>query len=207
MRVNLFDEFTAGNSDIQPKFNYIVPEQEFEKNRSEIGKAYLDFPQGSSVINPSFRRNPEELNKINQMIISLMSDPDVRVTTIEMRGYASPESTASYNLDLSSRRATAMREYFVSKNIIAPGSILIGIGGEDWEGLKSLLISYPVAYKEEILNIINTVQDLDQREQRIRNLGNGEPYRQIFRDLYPQLRRVDCRINFTARNFTVDEGK
>ena len=207
LRTNLFEEFTVGSHDIQPRFNYIQPEQETVKNRSEIGKAYLDFPQGSSVINPSFRNNQSELDKINQMITMLMSDPDIRVTTIEMRGYASPESSASYNLDLSSQRARAMREYFVRRNIIDPGAILIGIGGEDWEGLKQLLINYSVAYKDEIFNIINTVQDLDVREQRIRNLGNGEPYRQIYRDLYPQLRRVDCRINFTARNFTVDEGK
>ena len=207
LRTNLFDEFTVGSHDIQPRFNYIQPEKETEKNRSEIGKAYLDFPQGSSTINPSFRNNQIELDKINQMISMLMADPDIRVTSIEMRGYASPESTASYNLDLSSQRARALREYFVRKNIIEPGAILIGIGGEDWEGLKQLLINYSVAYKDEIFNIINTVQDLDLREQRIRNLGNGEPYRQIFRDLYPQLRRVDCRINFTARNFTVDEGK
>jgi len=207
LRTNLFETFTVGNFDIQPKFNYIQPENETEKNRSEIGRAYLDFPQGSSVINPSFRNNQNELDKINHLITMLMSDPDIRVTTIEMRGYASPESTASYNLELSSQRAKAMREYFVKKNIIAPGSILLGIGGEDWEGLKQLLINYPVAYKDEIFNIIQTVQDLDAREERIRNLGNGEPYRQIYRDLYPQLRRVDCRINFTARNFSVDEGK
>ena len=206
-RTNIFDEFTVESYDIQPKFNYIQPEQEDEKNRSEIGKAYLDFPQGSSAINPSFRNNQNELDKINQMINTLMEDPDVRVTTIEMRGYASPESSASYNLELSSQRARSMREYFVRKNIIDPGAILIGIGGEDWEGLRQLLVNYSVAYKDEIFNIINTVQDLDVREQRIRNLGNGEPYRQIYRDLYPQLRRVDCRINFTARNFTVDEGK
>jgi hypothetical protein len=124
-----------------------------------------------------------------------------------MRGYASPEGSASANLELSSQRARALREYFVRRNIISSSSILIGIGGEDWEGLKNLLVNYSVSYKDEIFNIINTVQDLDLREQRIRNLGNGEPYRQIFRDLYPQLRRVDCRINFIARNFTVEEGK
>jgi len=208
LRTNLFNEFTAGGyTDIQPKFRYIVPEQEAVKNRSEIGKAFLDFPQGSSVINPSFRNNQRELDKINQMITMLMADPDIRVTSIEMRGYASPEGSASANLELSSQRARAMREYFVRKNVIASGSILTGIGGEDWEGLKQLLVNYSVSYKDEIFNIINTVQDLDLREQRIMRLGNGEPYRQIFRDLYPQLRRVECRINFTARQFSVDEGK
>jgi len=206
LRTHIFEEYTADGNVIQPKFNYLVPDREFEKNRNDIGNAYLEFAQGSSVINPSFRNNQKELDKINQMIITLMEDPDIRVTSIEMRGYASPEGSASSNLELSSQRAKAMREYFVRKNIIAPGSILLGIGGEDWEGLKNLLFNYPVTFKEEIFYIINSVQDLDLREQRIRNLGNGEPYRQIFRDLYPQLRRVDCQINYTARSFTIEEG-
>jgi len=207
LKNNIFEEYTVGSSDIQPKFKYLVPEREFEKNRFEIGQAYLEFPQGGSTINTSFRNNQRELDKINQLITTLMADPDIRVTSLEMRGYASPEGSASANLELSSQRARAMRDYFVRRNIIAPSSILIGIGGEDWEGLKNLLTNYSVSYKEEIFNIINTVQDLDAREQRIIRLGNGEPYRQIFRDLYPQLRRVDCRINYTARNFTLEESK
>jgi Flp pilus assembly protein TadD len=51
------------------------------------------------------------------------------------------------------------------------------------------------------------VYNLDTREQRIRAIANGQPYRQIFRDLYPKLRRVDCEIEFTVRNFTLDESK
>ena len=201
------DEPLHSTHDIQPRFSYIVPEREFEKNRFDIGNAFLEFPQGGSTINPNFRNNQTELDKINRLISMLISDPDVIVTSIEMRGYASPEGSAQSNYDLSSQRAKAMRDYFVRRLLNIPSSaFLTGVGGEDWGGLKSLLMNYSVAYKDEIINIINTVQDLDVREQRIMRLGNGSPYRQIVRDLYPRLRRVDCQINYTARNFTVSES-
>ena len=204
----IFDETTGYSRDIQPRFNYMVPELEMEKNRFDIGNAYLEFPQGGSTINANFRNNQQELEKINRLISMLISDPDVRVTTIEMRGYASPEGSSQSNYDLSSQRARAMRDYFVRRLTNIPSSsFLIGVGGEDWNGLRSLLMNYSVDNKEEILRIIDTVQDFDVREQRIKNVGNGSAYRQIFRDLYPQLRRVDCQINYTARNFTVEEGK
>ena len=194
--------------DIQPKFSYLTPEKEQEKKRYEIGKAYLDFPQGKSIIDPLFRNNRQELDKINQMIVMLASDPDVNIQSIEMRGYASPESSQSFNYNLSSQRAQAMRDYFAHLTTLIPANLYqVGSGGEDWEGLTSLLMDYPVSHRNEILNIINTVQDLDVREQRIKNVGGGEPYQQIYRDLYPQLRRVDCQINYIARNFTIDEGK
>ena len=206
-RTILFEEPSRSTYDIQPRFNYLVPEREFEKNRFDIGNAFLEFPQGGSTINPNFRDNQTELDKINRLISMLISDPDVIVTSIEMRGYASPEGSAQSNYNLSFQRARSIRDYFVRRLPNIPSSsLLTGFGGEDWEGLKTLLMKYSVAYKEEILNIINTVQDLDAREQRIMRLGNGEPYRQIVRDLYPQLRRVDCQINYTARDFTVSES-
>ena len=199
---------TSNRPDFLWRFNFLEPEREIEKNRFDIGNAYLEFSQGGSAINQNFRNNQIELDKINQMISMLMLDPDVVVTSIEMRGYASPEGSAQSNYELSSQRAKAMRDYFVRRLTNIPSSsFLTGVGGEDWEGLKSLLMNYSVSYKDEILNIINTVRDLDQRERRIQQLGNGEPYRQIFRDLYPKLRRVDCQINYTARSFTVAEGK
>ena len=204
----ILDEASSYNYDIKPTFSYLAPEREPEKNRFDIGNAFLEFPQGGSTINPGFSNNQRELDKINQLISILSADPDVKITSIEMRGYASPESTVAYNYELSSQRAKAMRDYFVRRLPNIPSSsFLTGVGGEDWEGLKILLTNYSVAYKDEILRIINTVQDFDTREQRIRSLGNGEPYRQILRDLYPQLRRVDCQINYTARNFTTEEGK
>ena len=193
---------------LQPRFRYIVPERELEKKRYEIGKAYLDFPQGQSVIDPSFRNNRQELDKINHMIVRVASDPDASVQSIEMRGYASPESSESYNLGLSSRRAQAMRDYFAHVTTRIPVNLYqVGSGGEDWEGLKSLLMDYPVSHRNEILNIINNVRDFDTREQMIKNVGGGDPYRLISRDLYPKLRRVDCQINYIVRDFSIDEGK
>ncbi|MDR1676546.1 MAG: DUF3868 domain-containing protein [Tannerella sp.] len=193
--------------DIDPRFSYIEPQPEARKRRSEIGRAYLEFPRGKSTIDPNFSNNRRELNKINEMISIIATDPDVVVTKVEMRGYASPESSEAFNNGLSFKRAQAMRNYFIRMSTISQDLFQVGRGGEDWEGLASLLVDYPVAYKGEILRIINTVYNLDAREQRIRAIANGQPYRQIFRDLYPKLRRVDCEIEFTVRNFTLDESK
>ncbi|MDR1456056.1 MAG: DUF3868 domain-containing protein [Tannerella sp.] len=192
---------------IDPKFSYIEPQPEAKKRRSEIGRAYLEFPRGKSVIDPNFSNNRRELNKINEMISIIATDPDVIVTKVEMRGYASPESSEAFNNDLSFKRAQAMRKYFTRMSTISQDLFQVGRGGEDWEGLVSLLSDYPVVHKGEILRIISTVYNLDAREQRIRAIANGQPYRQIFRDLYPKLRRVDCEIEFTVRNFTLDESK
>jgi hypothetical protein len=192
---------------ISPRFRYLSPEEERKKVRFEIERAYLDFPRGKSDIDASFRNNKSELDKINGMISVIARDRDVSVSSVEMRGYASPESSRDFNLQLSSKRAQSMREYFAAKSTIPTNLFRTGIGGEDWEGLKVLLEDYPVAHKAEILRIIKTEPNLDERERKIRAIDGGAPYKQIFQDLYPKLRRVDCQINYTVRNFTLDEGK
>ncbi|MDR2626558.1 MAG: DUF3868 domain-containing protein [Dysgonamonadaceae bacterium] len=193
--------------DLNPRFPYIVPEREPEKHRSELEQTYLDFPRGKSDVDPTFRNNRFELDKITRMITTILADRTATINSIEMRGYASPESSQTYNLELSSKRAQAMCDYFIRTTSIPANMFRSGTGGEDWDMLKTLLEDYQVAYKSEILRIINTEQDMDRREQKIMALGEGRPYRQIARDLYPKLRRVDCQINYTVRNFTPDEGK
>lgn len=202
---NVYNE--VNKIDVDPKFSYIEPQPEAKKRRSDIEMAYLEFSRGKSVIDPNFSNNRPELDKIDRLINLITTDPDVVVNKVEMRGYASPESSEGFNKELSAKRALAVRNYFSKMSTISPDLFSVGQGGEDWNGLIELLKDYPVAHKNEILHIINTVYDADTREQRIRAIANGQPYKQIFRDLYPKLRRVDCEIEYTVRNFTLNESK
>jgi hypothetical protein len=194
---------------INPQFRYLTPEKEKEKVRFEIGEAYLDFPQGQSAIQPDFRGNRHELEKINQMIVLVATDPDIKVTGVEMRGYASPEGLQRLNHELSYKRAQSMREYFAQMSRIPSGMFRTGVGGEDWESLKQLLLDkyYTLPHKWEILAIIERESDPDRREQLIRNVGGGAPYKRMLNELYPKLRRVDCQVNYVVRDFTLEEGK
>ncbi|MDR1331363.1 MAG: DUF3868 domain-containing protein [Tannerella sp.] len=195
--------------ELNAQFRYLTPEKEAEKVRYEIGEAYLDFPQGQSTILPDFRNNRYELEKINQMIVIVATDPDVKVSGVEMRGYASPEGSQRLNYELSFKRAQAMREYFAQMSTIPSGLFRTGVGGEDWDGLKQMLQDayYMVPRKWEVLAVIEREYDLDKREEQMKKVGGGTPYKQIYRDLYPKLRRVDCQVNYVVRDFTLEEGK
>lgn len=61
--------------------------------------------------------------------------------------------------------------------------------------------------KTEFLNIIHNTSDIARRKEEIKRVGGGIPYREMLKDLYPALRKVNCRIDYTIANFKVDEGK
>ena len=60
--------------------------------------------------------------------------------------------------------------------------------GEDWEGFESLVKGSDIKDKRRINKIVNSVEDLELREQQIRDLS--EIYDALEDDVLPQLRKA-----------------
>ena len=192
---------------VRPQLAYIQPEVEAIKKRQEIGNAYLDFPRGLYEILPNFGNNPVELAKIDKMIRTIATNKDISVQRVYMVGYASPESSVKFNTELSRGRAEALMHYFMNNSAIPSNLFETRTGGEDWNGLRILLEDFPISNKPEIFRIMNTVADLDEREKAISKVAGGAPYKIIYDELYPKLRRVVCEVNYTVRDFSIEEAK
>jgi hypothetical protein len=192
---------------VRPQLAYIQPEVEVIKRRTEIGNAYLDFPRGKNEIIPDFGNNPAELAKIDKMIRTIATNEDITVQGVYMAGYASPESSLKFNTELSRARAESMMQYFMNNSAISPALFETRTGGEDWDGLLKLLEDYPLSHKSEILRLINTMNDLDAREKALEKVGDGRPYKIIYEELYPKLRRVVCEVSYTVKDFSLEEAK
>jgi tetratricopeptide (TPR) repeat protein len=192
---------------VRPYLAYIRPEVEIVKKRQEIGNAYLDFPRGKNEIFPNFGNNATELAKIDKMIRAIATNRDITVQGVYMVGYASPESSLKFNTELSRARSQSLMRYFMNNSDIPTNLFETRTGGEDWDGLRRLLEDYPISHKNEIFQIMNTVGDLDAREKAISKVGGGRPYKIIYDEIYPKLRRVVCEVNYTVKDFSLEEAK
>jgi len=97
-------------ADALVRVSYVTPRPE-EKQRAELGSAYLDFPQGQSVIQPEFRHNYRELRTIEETIEKTRKDRNLEILGVTITGYASPEGSYQLNERLSWERAQALRSY------------------------------------------------------------------------------------------------
>jgi outer membrane protein OmpA-like peptidoglycan-associated protein/predicted negative regulator of RcsB-dependent stress response len=192
---------------MQPQLAYIQPEVEKVKTRVEIENAFLDFPRGKNEILPDFGQNAIELAKINKMIKTVGANEDITVQSVSMTGYASPESSEPFNNELSQARAESLMKYFAKNSSIPKSLFETRTGGEDWDGLKLLLDDYPLSNKVEILKLINSIADFDKREKAISKVGGGRPYKIMYEELYPKLRRVVCQVDYTVKDFSIEEAK
>lgn len=191
-----------------PLFTYVTPRGDLEKTRRAEGSAYIDFPVNRTEIYPDYRRNPEELASIRQTISKVADDKDIRITGIDIEGFASPEGSYANNVRLAAGRAESLADY-VSTFYSLPRSLFsVSSVPENWAGLRRFVAASQLADTTAILAIIdNESLEPDRREALLKSKFPQE-YAFMLKTVYPGLRRSDYVIRYTVRSYTsLDEIK
>ena len=194
-------------SAMSPLVAYIQPTVEVVKKRSEQYEAHLDFPVNKYVILTDFMNNHSELVNIHSMFDKIQNDKNLTVTKISIEGFASPEGPLAFNEQLSKKRAVALKDYLVKNEKVPANVYNVTFGGENWDGLVKALEASSIKDKETFLNIIKNTSDDAKRKQEIMRVGGGVPYRTMLKEIYPGLRKVNCKIDYTVINFDVEQGR
>lgn len=187
-----------------------TPPREEIKIRKKSGEAQIIYKVGNSDINPALGNNMNELNKIRHSIEEVRRVQGVKINSISIASYASPEGTWQSNLSLSGRRAASLTGW-VRRNYDVAGITLNARGnGEDWEGLKAAVAKDPFLTTTEqnyILGIIGAIVDFDERERQLKLYNGGRSYSYMLKELYPLLRRSIYQIEFTVPEYSIETIK
>lgn len=189
-----------------PVCAYIVPVPAEVKAYAIEGRAYLDFPVNRTEIHPDYRRNPQELLKIVESIDRVRNDSNAVIKAVAIHGYASPEGPYANNERLSKGRAAALRDYV--RNLYRFGDDVrfsIDNTPEDWAGLDSLVARSNLGMKDELLALIRSDMEPDERDGEIKRRW-PEAYRFMLGTWYPALRRSDYTVSYEVKPFTTPES-
>ena len=192
---------------MMPVVAFIQPEVEVVKMRSDQYEAHLDFPVNKFVILPEFMNNQKELTSIHSMFDKIQNDRNLTVTQISIEGFASPEGPLKFNEQLSQKRADALKNYLATKEKVPANLYKVTFGGENWDGLVKALEASSMKDKETFLTIIKNTTDDVRRKKEIMSVGGGAPYRTMLKEIYPGLRKVNCKIDYSVVNFDVEQGR
>lgn len=157
---------------------------------------YLAFPINRTDILPDFGNNHKELQKLKNVLDSLISLSGHSIELVAMTGYASPDGPYRRNDELAYGRTLALRNYLQSITRYREFPFRTASVAEDWEGLKKALENSNMTYKNELLMIIGTKLPPDRKEVNMKILDRGEAYRILKRDFLPKLRRTVCEIHY-----------
>lgn len=215
-----------------PQLPLVMPDVEDVKIRQIEGRAFLDFPVNETIIYPNYRKNPDELARIKASVDSAQFDKAVTITQITLHGYASPESPYSNNTRLAKGRTEALMSYLISKYRFNADLFKTNYTPEDWGNLRSFLTetgarrvkgdywydnkaytetpevpNTVMEYRDELIKVIDSDMEPDAKEEVLKAVGGGEPYRWLHQYVYPGLRHTDYIIQYEIKPLSVRDGR
>ena len=165
----------------------------YEKETILSEFATIYFLVNQSAIRTS-EKSDEDMQKLKEF-----AKLGYKTQSIEIISFASPEGTVDANDDVSERRSKSTVRYTkqILKRLKLDGAnneeLYTNISyGEDWDGFNRLMKASNMQDKKRILNIVNSVQDPEKREQAIRDMA--ELYDAFDKNILPQLRKAQISI-------------
>lgn len=148
----------------------------------------LYFRHDRAEVDPTYMGNAKRLSDFRHKIDSIGIN---HIDSVRVVVQSSPEGKASYNENLSRRRAISTSQYFAQHYPDIMPLTDITPDGESWGQLKRFITNdrkIDDATRLRALHIIETTADLDLREQKLREMPTFFDY--IFRTYYPRLRNT-----------------
>lgn len=151
----------------------------------------LTFKVNKTDIRFEYGNNATEIARVDEMLSKVLADKKSKIKSIRVVGFASPEGPLLNNENLSKGRSLVLAHYLSEKYALNEDKFHVEFGGENWQGLKTVLSKSQYSFKKEILNIINSTEDSHARKQRIMEFDGGRPYQILLKEVYPWLRRTE----------------
>lgn len=183
-------------SEIASLVSWLEPVEEVVKRRETSFTANVTYPQGGTDVRWDYENNGLELSRIDHMLRPLTSNESYNITDVRIDGYASVEGQWDTNERLARARAESFRMWFLSR-YPSLRNVSVVAHGEDWEGLlKMVKADANMPLQWAVADIIEHVGIFNGREKQLMDLGQGVPYRYMYRYFFPHLRRMEVTLGY-----------
>ena len=169
-------------------------------------KTQLFYPVNGVAKVASYLKNADAL-----AVLDALDEPDYKVSSIDINGWASPESSVAYNQKLSDKRAATVKKIIADKYKYDENLYRTKGNGEYWDAIIDFVNDTDnaviAASRTAIKDAIAANSDLDKREAAIKAIDGGKPYRVIFNEVYPISRFAECVVTYKAKQFVLSDAK
>lgn len=197
---------------VKKEFKMIYEDDAIIRSVDKSKSATINFDRGQSIVKANELKDVD-LNELLVWITKSQLNPKIKINSIEIVGYASPDGVEDKNSNLSNERTKSARASLISlmKKAKITGytdtaNYTLQGKGEDFEGFKEqlrLTTSIPEADKNLFIRILEMTKDPVQRETEMINLGKS--YIELEIDVFPKIRRANIIVNYTENGLTDDE--
>lgn len=191
---------------------YITPEVTEDRIIVHEGSARVQYEVNKTDLHDQPYRckngqmidNRRELKTITDSIDYAVSDPNVEIASINLVGYASPESPYTHNEFLATNRAKSLADYIGRRYNLPAGKVDYSAVAENWEGLREMVNQTPdlsETQKKALLELIDSPAETPaQWDAKEKKLKTDRQFSKFYRSTmlpywFPDLRCTKFTIN------------
>jgi outer membrane protein OmpA-like peptidoglycan-associated protein len=197
---------------VDKTFKVLTEQDALVRQFDKTTTATINFEKGKSDIRANEIKDADILSLL-AWVQAAQTNPKIKITGIEINGYASPDGEVAKNDNLSSDRTIAARKALIDlmkKSKLTAyadtSAYTLAKFGEDFAGFKSQLAvttTIPEADKNLFIRILEMTKDAEQREKDM--IALGKAYTELERDVFPMIRRAVVVVKYTEYGLTDDE--
>ena len=197
---------------VDKNFKVLTEQDALVRQFDKTTTATINFEKGKSDVRANEIKDADILSLL-AWVEAAQTNPKIKITGIEINGYASPDGEVAKNDNLSSDRTIAARKALIDlmkKSKLTAYSdtsaYTLAKFGEDFAGFKIQLAAtttIPEADKNLFIRILEMTKDAEQREKDM--IALGKAYTELERDVFPMIRRAVVVVKYTEYGLTDDE--
>ncbi len=164
---------------------------------------HVNFRWDNAVIRPEYMNTGENLKALADSIASIHIGGGT-VDSLTVVSYSSPEGNYWYNVNLSKRRAAAMRRYLEGEHPGLHDRMRITPDGESWHMFRERALRDSTISEEQrawLLEIIDSDNDYETKKERIRS-RDAALWNRIVRVWFKEMRRSFIRLEWSENIYT-----
>lgn len=173
--------------------------------KSIEGSAFVTFVVNRTELNPTYMKNPAELQKIINSIEIVRKDPDATITRVHIKGFASPEGPYNNNVRLAMGRTETLRRYVRDLYSFPDTTVTSSYEPEDWGGLRAYVadsMNFDIKNRAGILALIDDASLApDDKNSAIQRKYPAD-YAVLLKEIYPWLRHSDYKVTYAIKVYT-----
>ena len=176
--------------------NYLV-RRYMISNSSDEAAYNLSYSIAASKLPSLTVGNVAELVELDELMAKIKGDNSMRISKIDIIGYASPDGNAASNEALAMSRAQEFRTLLESRyGLSSSYDIQVKADAEPWSACDQAVNNSSIEEKAKVLAILNSASSENSKEQDLKAMP--EVWRTFRTEILPTMRRVDMTIYYNV---------
>ena len=152
------------------------------------------------------KQNFEIYHRMRNALQDIRREAGTKLVKVKITGYGAPVGNLQKNEVDALVRSLKLKDYLRENRLTAGTPLEVTWISEDWDSIAALVKQSDMMFREATLDLIGNV-DIDKgRERMLMRLADGKPYKYLAEKIFPEVMRVDYRIEYTRQPLDAAES-